>query len=158
MQKFFLVLAVILVTVTGFSQQEKYELGVNQQYNTNDTTRTFPIISGNLDQIKNILTERFGNPEGSEGVLIWKRVEIPGLNKKVTLMLYDGIATFEEDVTTIVYKNIDVDKSNLKENQVRCVDIRVLTKRGKIVVNTLELEILVKEAITNILNKKDEVK
>lgn len=158
MQKFFLVLAVILVTVTGFSQQEQYELGLSQQYVQKDTISSYTVISGNLDQIKNILTEKYGNPEGSGDVLTWKKVEIPGLKKKVNIVLYDGIVTFGENVVTIEYKNIDVDKTNLKENQSRHVKIEVLTSKGKTFVNSYELETLVKEAITNILNKKDEVK
>lgn len=153
MQKLFLVLAVLFVTVTGFSQQEKYELSANQHYRTNDTFRTYTIISGDIDQIKTIVTEKYGKPKGSGGVLTWKKIAIPGLKRKVNIMLYDGIATYGEDYVEIVYKNIDVDKTNLKENQARHVEFRVLTTKNEIFVNNVELEILVKEFLTKILNK-----
>ena len=155
MQKLFLVLAVLFVTVTGFSQQEKYELSANQHYRTNDTFRTYTIISGDIDQIKTIVTEKYGKPKGSGGVLTWKKIAIPGIKRKVNIMLYDGIATYGEDYVEVVYKNIDVDKTNLKENQARHVEIRVLTTKGKIFVNNAELETIVKDYLMNILNKKE---
>ncbi|MBP1673839.1 MAG: hypothetical protein H6Q25_1654 [Bacteroidetes bacterium] len=158
MQKFFLALAVLMLTLVSYAQQEEYQLGISKQFFPNDTTRTFTVIQGNLDQVKMILSKTYGEPEGSGGVVCWKNIKIPGIAKKVKVILHDGIMTDGEDMFTITYSNDEVkykeSLTKLEQNQSRYMDIQVLNMKGEEIINTYQLETLINDYLLQILNKK----
>lgn len=157
MQKLFLALTVFMLTLVSYAQQEDYQLGVSKQFHPNDTTRTFTVSQGNMDQVRVILSKTFGEYKGSGGVIFWENVKIPGIAKKVKVVLYDGIITEKENMMTITYKNDDAflkeSLSKLEKNQSRYMNITVLNMKGEEFVNSDKLETIVNEYLLKILNQ-----
>jgi hypothetical protein len=158
MQKFFLAIAILTLTIVGFAQNQKFEIGIAKQFYPNDTTRTFTVIQGNLDQVKEILSKTFGEPEGSGGVLYWENIKIPGIAKKVKVILHDGIMTDGVDMFRITYSSDEAiykeSLTKLESNQSRYMDIEVLNMKGEKIINTYHLETLVNDYLLQILNKE----
>lgn len=159
MQKLFLALTVLMLTLVSYAQQEDYQLGVSKQFHPNDTTRTFTVIQGNLDQVKVILSKSFGEPQSKGSVTSWENVRIPSISKKVKVILYNGILTEEENKITITYKNDDTilkeSLSKLEKNQSRYMNITVLNMKGEEFVNTDKLEIIINDYLLKLLNQKE---
>lgn len=158
MQKLFLALTVLMLTLVSYAQQEDYQLGVSKQFHPNDTTRTFTVIQGNMDQVKVILSKVYGEPKGTGGIVTWKNVKIPGIAKKVKVVLYDGIMTDGEEMFSITYSNDDMkykeSLTKLEKNQSRYMNITVLNMKGEEFVNSDKLETIINDYLLKILNQK----
>ena len=158
MQKFFLALTVLMLTLVSYAQQEDYQLGVSKQFHPNDTTRTFTVSQGNMDQVKEIFSKAFGKSEGKAGIISWKNVKIPGISKKVKIILYDGVMTEGEEMFSITYSNDEMkykeSLSKLEKNQSRYMNITVLNMKREEFVNSDKLEAIVNDYLLKILNQK----
>lgn len=158
MQKLFLALTVLMLTFVSYAQQEDYQLGISKQFHPNDTTRTFTITQGDLEQVKGIFTRTFGNPQGTGGIIVWEKIKIPGIKQKLRLILHDGVMTKEEDGFSICYtsdeKNNKEKIANLGKGQSRYMNIKILDMQGEEIINSDQLETLINEYLLQILNKK----
>lgn len=158
MQKLFLALTVLMLTLVSYAQQGNYELGICKQFHPNDTTRTFTVTQGDMDQVKVILSKTFGEPQGDGGIIVWENIKIPGIKQKIKLVLHDGVKTEEEDGFSICYTSDGKSQRealvNMDKNQSRYMNIEVLDTNGTEIINSDELESIVKDYITRLLNKK----
>lgn len=158
MQKLFLAVTVLMLTFVSYAQQGNYELDVCKQFHPNDTTRTFTVTQGDLEQVKGIFTRTFGNPQGTGGIIVWEKIKIPGIKQKLRLILHDGVMTKEEDGFSICYTSDGKSQRealvNMDKNQSRYMNIEVLDTNGTEIINSDELETIVKDYITRLLNKK----
>ncbi len=158
MHKFFLAIAILTLTIVGFAQNQKFEIGIAKQFQPNDTTRTFTISGNQLDDVKIILTKTYGEPKGEGGLVRWDQIQIPGISHKVNLLLHDGVLTEDKICTTLEFTYTEKDKqdaiSHLGKNQRRYMNIEVLNTQNKNFITNDQLETLINDYLLQILNKK----
>ena len=140
--------AIILIllgfsTLTTFSQTEKKIIGVNKQYNTPDTTRTFCFISAiNFDSSIDSLIKHWGTPaKNSVGNISWTNIDIPNIGTNLNILLTDGICTMLKNEMKCEYFKDNEDKekklNELKSNQSREVEIIITNKDQKKIIDKI---------------------
>jgi hypothetical protein len=157
MKKTIFVILIAFLTLNSFSQTKKNSIGVNKQYFTPDTTRTFGLMNIlNFDNSRDSLVKFWGTPEKNEaGQIIWKHVKIPNIGKDLNILLTDRICTLANgDMICITFKDKKDKVKKLKElksNQSREIEITITNKDDKNIINSKSKTEIVKTLLESIV-------
>lgn len=121
-------------------------LGINQQYHESDTTRSFALISDHTDlQIQHFIDHyHLVDRDSLEGLYSFESIAIPGLGKDLAILIKDGILSTSPDKSSAWFRPFEhkAEKTdrlqNLKNHELRVVEIIILDKNGHNIINTDE--------------------
>ena len=142
MKKVLLITLFAFFALYSFSQTEKSSIGVNKQYSTPDTTRTFALMNAlNFDNNIDRLIKFWDKPELNEaGQIRWAHIDIPNVGKDLNVKLTERICTLEkDDMTCVPFKDKEdqeMKMKNLKSNQYRDIEIIVTNQDGKNIIDS----------------------
>ena len=157
MKKTIIVILLMFLTSTSFSQTKKCPIGVGKQYNTKDTTSTFGLMNIlNFDNSRDSLVKFWGTPEKNEtGQIRWTHIEISNIGKDLNILLVDRICTMEKsDLSCISFKDKEDKEKKLKElksNQSREIEITITNKDGKNIIDNKTKTEIIKTLLENIV-------
>jgi hypothetical protein len=157
MKKIIFIILLAFLTLNSFSQTKENSIGVNKQFHTADTTRTFGLMKIlNFDNSIDSLLKFWGTPEKNEaGHIRWTHIEISNIGKDLNILLTDGICTMENgDMTCTLFKDKkDKEKKlrELKSNQSREIEITITNKDGKNIIDSKAKTVIVKTLLENIV-------
>ena len=140
MKKITLILAILLIGFSGFSQV----VNVITTLQKNDTTYSFNIIGKNLDVQFGTLYSIIGGPVSENaGEIIWENIHIPGLGEHVSLKVEDGFLTMKKKYAQFKpFKEGDKEEQikGMEENQQREINFVFYNKDSSNVINSIELK------------------
>lgn len=116
----FIVLFLVVLNIHG--QKPEIQRSIITRAATNDTAFSFYMYEEEANRLLYEFIEASGKKRGKKTIHRFRGQYIPGINEKLTVMIYEGVDT-NEDVTFSyfnTYRNEDDrinQKSNLKPNQ-----------------------------------------
>jgi|AntAceMinimDraft_17_1070374.scaffolds.fasta_scaffold168836_1 hypothetical protein len=157
MKKTIFIILLAFLSLHSFSQTKKNSIGVNKQYNTPDTTRSFVLMNIlNFDNSKDSLIKFWGKPKNNEtGQISWTHIDIPNVGKDLNVILTDRICTIEKGYMMCIQFKDKEDKEmkmkNLKSNQLRDIEITITNQVGKNIINSKTKTEIVKTLLESIV-------
>lgn len=137
----------IFTAIGNIHSQNSRSLNINNAFNKNDTTSSFSLNKTDVDGAIKIMIKTFGTPETNHpGVIIWKNVPVDGLGNNLTIMLSDGIFSFDSYTFTTFSDQKDKSSkiSGLKKSEVRNCSFEILKNDTNIVNNQYEIDLVQK--------------
>lgn len=146
-----------MISIGGFAQTKGKVVFTSQQFNKNDTTRTFLILKTEQDKAIAKLLKYFGHAKTeSAGKIEWENIKIDKIGSNLTIILKDGIEIYKSFSKFEVFSD-EKDKKQkiegLKKNQFRTIEIEILDKNGANIINTKDKELIVLQLLNRIIKE-----
>lgn len=141
MKKLIILTVGLFIQSLLYGQPNKKCVGMNSQFNKDDTTHTFSVYAENLDSVRQRLINYWGTPSmNSYGSIEWKGKEVINLGNGLEIHLIDWICSNKNKHMKCESFKSEKDKirriRELKQNQYRSILISIKSKDGKNIINT----------------------